>query len=158
MGWGRKIVELELLGEAVGRELRPPEDPFRIPEVVPFPDPHQVATVPAGGEKTVFTILIPGEKTGFIRRVANTFYEGDLIYWSVDGKPVETPYIQRSLGSVSSPTEIVPWFRMPVKDKIEWRVKNKDVADHEYEILNQGFYLDTLDVPLLFKLSGADVL
>jgi hypothetical protein len=120
-----------------------------------FPRPHQkTLDVEAGSNKNqIFYLEIPGGNIGFIRHVANSYWSPDILYWSIDGTPVEEG-IQRSVGTFAAPREITPWFRMPVREKIEWTVDNKGLIDHDYEVLCMGFYVLEEDLELLFKLGG----
>jgi len=142
-----------LLGQEVVRQ-KAVELPPTLPMITNIPSPHQVATVPAGDTRIVFRFNLPKGCVGFILRIANVYYPGDIVRWKIDGKEVDIGHIRRVIGSINLPTEIVPWFRMPFHVSDVWEVENKDTEDHDYEVLNEGFYIEKVDLPLLLKLAG----
>lgn len=142
-----------LIGQEVARH-RVVEEIMNLPLITNIPSPHQTKTVPAGETKTVFKFTLPKDCVGFILRIANVYYPGDIVRWKIDGKEVDTGHIRRVIGTINSPTEVVPWFRMRFYVSDVWEVTNKDTADHDYEVLNEGFYIEKKDLRLLFKLAG----
>jgi len=142
-----------LLGQEVARqkvvELLP-----TLPMITNIPSPHQIATVRAGGTKEVFRFNLPKGCVGFIIRIANVYYPGDIVKWKIDGKEVDTGHIRRVIGTVNTPAEVVPWFRMSFYVSDVWEVENTDTEAHDYEVLNEGFYVEKKDLPLILKLGG----
>lgn len=142
-----------LIGQEVAR-ASVFESITNLPLITNIPSPHQTATVPAGETKTVFDFRLPKDCMGFILRIANIYYPADIVRWKIDGKEVDTGHIRRVIGTVNSPTEVVPWFRMPFYTSDVWEVTNKYTAPHEYEVLNEGFYIKKKDLGLLLKVAG----
>jgi hypothetical protein len=142
-----------LIGQEVERH-RAVEAITSLPLITSIPTPHQTATVPAGETKKVFEFNLPKDSIGFILRIANVYYPGDIVRWKIDGKEVDTGHIRRVIGSINSPTEVVPWFRIPFYVSDVWEVTNRDTEDHEYEVLNEGFYIEKKDLGLVLKLAG----
>ena len=91
MSWAKRIIELEILGEKIGRELRAEEAPLRPPRVEPIPYPYAYREVPAGETVTVYELRVPKGRVAYLQRVANNYYEGIKHYWEVDGKPLAVP-------------------------------------------------------------------
>ena len=142
-----------LIGQEFAR-VSAVEKILRLPLITNIPSPHQVATVPAGETKEVFRFNLPKDCVGFILRIANDYYPGDIVKWKIDGKEVDTAHIRRVIGFINSPMEVVPWFRMPFYVCTIWEVENTDTEAHDYEILIDGFYVQKKDLALLFKLAG----
>jgi len=142
-----------LLGQEIDRR-RIAEGIKHLPVITNIPSPHQVKTVPAGATETVFKFVLPKDCVGFILRIANVYYPGDTVKWKIDGKEVDTGHIRRVIGTINSPAEVVPWFRMPFYVSTIWEVTNNDTEDHNYEVLNEGFYVEKKDLGLLFRLAG----
>lgn len=131
-----------------------PSEITNLPMITNIPSPHQTKTVGAGKTETVFKFTLPKDCIGFILRVANIYYPGDIVKWKIDGKETDTGHIRRVIGTINSPTEVVPWFRMPFYVSDVWEVENKNTASHEYEVLNEGFYIVKENLGLLLKLAG----
>lgn len=156
--WSKELVLAEIMGEAIGRELKasmPSPETFKLVETFPIPDSHQSVTAPALKKTRIFYFKVPKGNIAFITHIANEYWTDDLLYWRIDGKLIFSPNIQRMLGDVHSPTPIQPWYRLPVRDQIVWRVENKDVVDHDYWVVQDGFYLKIEDLARFFSLIGA---
>jgi hypothetical protein len=150
-------VEMQRVGEKVASEIAKaitvvPPEPFKLVRTYPIPDAHQVKTVSAGKREEVFSFTVPKGNVAFVTFVGNSFWEGDYLYWWIDGRLIESPYMQRSLASINEPAKIEPWFRLQAYELIRWEAQNNDEYDHEYEVLQAGFYCKIEDVPLLFRL------
>jgi len=150
--WPALVVQSELIADAITRRDREPA--LKLVETFKMPDPHQTKTVLAGKQEQVFYFSVPKGHIFFTQRVANAYWYNDYLYWYMDGKLKESPYIQRVIGTVNLPLEITPWFVLPAKEDIRWEVKNNDTKSHDYEILIDGFYVRQEDLPTLFRLTG----
>ena len=151
MSWAKRIIELEILGETIGRELRAEEAPLRTPRVEPIPYPYAYREVPAGETVTVYELRVPKGRVAYLQRVANNYYEGIKHYWEVDGKPVYDPYFELSLAPVDNPKQIVPWMR--VREFTRWRCRNDSSVSRTIEILLDGILVVEEDVSILLKMG-----
>jgi hypothetical protein len=144
-----KIVE-----EVKGIVVPPAIDVLKIPSITPIPDPLQSKTVDAGKREEVYRFDLPKGCVGFIQQIGNLYYYGDYIYFWIDGRLIESPYIERVIGDINDPLRIEPWYRMPFYQHIRWEAQNNDTEDHKYQVLCHGFYVRKEDLPLLFRLAG----
>lgn len=150
-----KLIQGEETSNRVAKLIKPIKPPVpKLPIITSIPSPQQVKTVPAGKTATVFKFTLPNNCVGFILRVANVYYPGDIVKWKIDGREVDTGHIRRVIGTINAPTETVPWFRIPFYVSDIWEVENKDIEDHSYEVLNEGFYIGKKDLPLILRLGG----
>jgi len=151
--WPPLIVQSELIADAITRR----ELPIKLVETFKMPDPHQIKTVPPGKQERIFYFAVPKGHILFIQRVANAYWYNDYLYWYIDGKLKESPYIQRVIGTVNAPLEITPWFVLPAKEEVRWEAKNNDAQNHEYEVLIDGFYVRQEDLSTLLRLTGVRI-
>jgi len=129
---------------------------IRLPKITHFPEPYGEANIRAEARRQLLQeIRIPGGNVGFILRISNAYWMGDSLTFSIDGRPVE-PKIERVMGTFANPMEVIPWFRMPVREKWVWEVTNNDTLDHQYEVATVGFYVAEDDLEQLFKLTGVN--
>ena len=129
---------------------------FQLPIITHFPEPYGEANILAGARRQLLQeIRVPRGNVGFVQRISNAYWMGDSLTFSIDGRPIE-PKIERAIGTFANPMEVIPWFRMPVREKVVWEVTNNDTLDHQYEVSSVGFYVKEEELPLLFKLTGVN--
>lgn len=106
---------------------------------VKFFQPYQYAQINAGQTGRIYYFEIPHGCVGFIQQVANLWFPNTYYKWIIDGEEVEPKLIQRQIAPVNNPKDYEPPIR--VKNYIEWIATNNSTVDHEFEVLNDGYFI-----------------
>jgi hypothetical protein len=151
VSWARRIIEQEILAEAIARNIVAPTVPSA-PLIVPFPSPYQHKVVEAGEKDvTVYEFVVPVGMVAFIQRVGNNAFEDAYLVWRIDGRIVISPNIDYQIAPCNTPKLIEPWLR--VNEQILWTATNNSEKSCHFEVLCDGFYTKAEDIPTLLKMG-----